>query len=137
MSLVVKSAETASKGPNMAVGVKQPPTSAFMDGLTITAKVVIKGRWMLEDLEQWAKIKFKPARSRSLVLEKGTMTDKFKIMKEVISTVSEKPIKGIEKVFYSTLPDRQCINDLEDEARDLMEKLENSGLPGKFIAWCF
>ena len=50
MNLVVKSAETASRGLVMMSGVKQPPTRAFMDDMTVTARSVIEGRWMLEDL---------------------------------------------------------------------------------------
>lgn len=45
-----------------------------MDDLIITAKSVPEGRWILEDLVEltdWARIKFKPEMSRSVVLGKG------------------------------------------------------------------
>lgn len=126
----------------MAAGVRQPPTRAFMDDLTITAKTVIEGRWMLEDLEKrvtWARMKFKPAKSRSLVLKNGKVSDryKFKIRGEVIPTVSEKPIKSLGKVFDSSLSDKESINAMKDQAKTMMEKVDRSGLPGKFKAWCY
>jgi hypothetical protein len=73
INLIVKLAETASRGPKMAAGVNQPTTRAFMVDLTITAKTVIEGRWMLEDPEKlvlWARMKFKPAKSHNLVLKR-------------------------------------------------------------------
>jgi hypothetical protein len=45
MNLIVKLPETASRGPTMAAGVKQPTTRAFIDDLTITANTVNKERW--------------------------------------------------------------------------------------------
>lgn len=53
---------------------------AFMDDL-ITARSVPEGRWILEDLikrTSWAKMEFKPAKSRSLVLKRGHVQDRFR-----------------------------------------------------------
>ena len=47
-----------------------------MDDMTITAKSIVEGRWMLEDLEKlftWARMRFKPTKSRSLVIKKGKL----------------------------------------------------------------
>ena len=52
MNLIVKSVERTSRGPVMESGIRQPPTRAFMDDMTITARSVVEGRWMLEDLEE-------------------------------------------------------------------------------------
>ena len=79
----------------MATGMKQPPTRAFMDGLTITAKQIIVDKWMLENLEylmMYARMKCKSTKSRNFVLQK-----------EVILTVGEKPIMSLGKVFESSL----------------------------------
>ena len=56
----------------------------------------------------WARMKFKPVKSWSLVLKRGKGTDpfRFKIKRKVIATVSEKPIKSLGKVFASTLSDK-------------------------------
>lgn len=39
----------------------------FMDDVTITAKSVLEGRWILEDLEEltkWSRIEFKPEKGK-------------------------------------------------------------------------
>lgn len=78
-------------------GIQQVPIRAFMDGLTITARSVPKGRWILEVVEitKVARMEFKPSKSRSLVLRRGCVQDhyRFKISKDVIPTVQEKPVK--------------------------------------------
>ena len=74
MNLLVKSAEKMSRGPVMQSGISQPPTRAFMDDMTITAKSVLEGKWMLQDLKElidWARMTFKPSKSKSLILQKG------------------------------------------------------------------
>ena len=64
----LKAAEKMSRGP----GVSKPPTRAFMDEMTITAKSVLEDKWMLQDLGDIvhrARMKFKPSKSRSLILK--------------------------------------------------------------------
>lgn len=61
LDLVVKSAETASRGPTMKTRIKQPPIQMFMDNMTVAARLAIDERWMLEDLEKlitWARMRF-------------------------------------------------------------------------------
>ena len=68
-NLLVKAAEKKSRGPVLKSGSKLPPTRVFMDDMTITAKSIVEGRWMLEDLEKLftlARMRFKPTKSRSL-----------------------------------------------------------------------
>lgn len=47
--------------------------------MTVTTEPVSGGRWILMGLEKlfgWAKMPFKPSKSRSLVLKKGRVADK-------------------------------------------------------------
>merc|ERR1711894_714959 len=126
----------------MKSGVRQPPTRAFMDDMTVTAKSVVEGRWMLEDLEKlisWARMRFKPAKSRSLVLQKGKVQERsrFKVGGQVIPTVSEQPVKSLGKWFTADLNDRESVREMTSAAVTWMEAIEKSGLPGKFKAWCY
>ena len=126
----------------MASGIRQPPTRAFMDDMTITAKSVVECRWMLEDLERlisWARMKFKPEKSRSLVLKKGKVNTrmKFKIKGEVIPTVTEKPVKSLGKWFDTSLKDTESITQMVIQGEEWMCKIDRSGLPGKYKAWCY
>ncbi|XP_076080058.1 uncharacterized protein LOC143050834 [Mytilus galloprovincialis] len=109
MNLIVKSVEKPSRGPLLSSGVRQPPVRAFMDDITVTAKTVIEGRWSLEELERmikWARMKFKPSKSRSLIVRKGKVQDEtFELAGEKIPTVGEKPVKCLGKKFDATLAD--------------------------------
>lgn len=62
----------------------------------------------LERLLGWASMSFKPAKSRSLILKKGRVVDKFRfsISGRKIPTISKKPGKSLEKFFDSSLKDK-------------------------------
>ncbi|CAC5421780.1 unnamed protein product [Mytilus coruscus] len=101
MNLIVKSVEKPNRGPLMSSGIRQPPVRAFMDDMTVTAKTLIEGRWTLEELEgmiSWARMKFKPSKSRSLVVRKGKVRDEtFELAVEKISTVGDKLVKCLRR----------------------------------------
>lgn len=142
MNLLVKSAETKSRGPVLSSGVKQPPTRAFMDDMTVTAKSVPEGRWMLEDLSnliKWARMKFKPTKSRSLVLKKGKVENKyrFRIGADTIPTLTDNPVKSLGKWFRACLNDKEAVSDMLQQTTVWMKATDRSGLPGRFKTWCF
>ena len=142
MNLLVKSAEKKSRGPLLSSGVKQPPTRAFMDDMTVTAKSVPEGRWMLEDLSsliKWARMKFKPTKSRSLVLKKGKVENKyrFRIGADIIPTLTDSPVKSLGKWFRACLNDREAVRDMVLQTVMWMKATDKSGLPGRFKTWCF
>ena len=84
-------------------------------------------------------MRFKPAKSRSLVLKKGKVQDRFrfKVTGETIPTVSQQPVKSLGKWFTADLNDRQGTREMVTTAIGWMESIEKSGLPGKFKAWCY
>jgi len=55
----------------------------------------------------------------------------------VIPTITERPVKSLGKWFTTDLNDRHSIKETVDTAIDWMERVEKSGLPGKFKAWCY
>ncbi len=104
MNLLVKSVEKLCQDAVLATGIQQVPIRAFMDDLTITAKSVPEGRWILDDLVElndWTRIQFKSEKSRRLVLRKGRVQDqfRFKIKDTIIPTVQEKPLKSLGKWY--------------------------------------
>ena len=142
MNMLVKAAEVECRGPLSRSGVRQSPIRAYMDDLTVTTTSVMGGRWLLKGLERnmtWARMYFKPAKSRSLVLKKGKIMEKVRltVAGETIPTLSEKPIKSLGKTFNSSLKDtaakQKTIKDLEE----WLTKIDKSGLPGRFKAWLF
>ncbi|XP_028292553.1 uncharacterized protein LOC114455485 [Gouania willdenowi] len=142
MNMLVKSAEVQCRGPLSKSGVRQPPIRAFMDDLTVTTTSVPGCRWILSGLEElisWARMSFKPAKSRSLVLKKGKVTGKFSFSLGTtkIPSLTEKPGKSLGKVFNCSLRDADSTQSTNQELETWLAAVDKSGLPGKFKAWIY
>ncbi|XP_061920230.1 uncharacterized protein LOC133660667 [Entelurus aequoreus] len=142
MNMVVKSAEVQCRGPLSRSGVRQPPIRAYMDDLTITTTSVPGSRWILQGLERligWARMSFKPAKSRSMVLKKGKVVNKFQftISGTVIPSITEQPVRNLGKLFDSSLKDSAAIQKSTEELGGWLTKVDKSGLPGRFKAWIY
>lgn len=126
----------------MKTGVRQPPISAFMDYLTIITTSVPVSRWILQGLEKlinWARMSFKPAKSRSLVLKRGRVVDKFQFSLNgaTIPSITEQPVKSLSKLFDCSLKDSASIQKVSKELEIWLSKVDKSGLPGRFKAWIY
>ncbi|GAA6088928.1 uncharacterized protein LOC109140547, partial [Tachysurus ichikawai] len=140
--MLVKSAEPECRGPKSKTGIRQPPIRAFMDDLTVTVESVPGARWILKGLErliEWARMSFKPAKSRSLVLKKGRVVEKFRftISGTQIPTLSEKTVKSMGKTFDRSLRDTTSIRNTSEELERWLKMVDKTGLPGKFKAWVY
>lgn len=140
MNMIVKSAEVECRGPKSSSGTRQPPIRAFMDDLTVTTTSVPGCRWLLQGLERlmsWARMSFKPAKSRSLVLKKGKEADcfRFALGETTIPSVADRPVKSLGKIFYSSLKDSAAIKQAKCDLTNWLTAIDSSGLPGKFKAW--
>ena len=142
MNMLVKAAEKQCRGPLSKSGIRQPPIRAFMDDLTVTTASVPGGRWILEGLENlisWARMTFKPAKSRALVIKKGKVVDKFRFFLSgtEIPSIIEKPVKSLGKLFDSSLRDTAAIQSTVTELESWLAAVDKSGLPGKFKTWIY
>ncbi|KAJ3609088.1 hypothetical protein NHX12_023615 [Muraenolepis orangiensis] len=142
MNMLTKSAEPECRGPRTNSGQRQPPIRAFMDDLTVMTESVPGCRWILKGLEElveWARMRFKPAKSRSMVLRKGKVVDKFRfnIADTAIPSISEKSVKSLGKVFDCSLRDTTSIQSTCTELDGWLKSVDKSGLPGKFKAWVY
>ncbi|XP_052260999.1 uncharacterized protein LOC127865146 [Dreissena polymorpha] len=82
MNLILNAAKKETRGPKTASGIYLPSNRSFMDDLTITTQTHVQARWVLLALESttsWARMKFKPKKSRSLIIKKGQSTKKFNL----------------------------------------------------------
>jgi len=84
-----------------------------MDDLSLKASVP-GSRWILKGLEEmitWACMSHKPAKSRTLVLKKENMTNKFcfALGSTQIPSITEKPVKRLGKGFDCNLRDTASI----------------------------
>ncbi|KAK7889536.1 hypothetical protein WMY93_025096 [Mugilogobius chulae] len=118
MNMLVKSAEPECRGPL---------TKLSMD---------LEG---LEHMITWARMEFKPAKSRSLVVRKGKVTDEFRFtLRDIqIPSVREKPIKSLGKTFDATLKDAAALQETTEQLAMWLKEVDKSGLPGKFKAWIY
>lgn len=94
----------------MESGTRQLPIRGFMDDHTITSLAHVQTRWILKalyDMATWAQMKFKPRKSRSMVIRSGKVTSKFQlqVQGEMIPTIEENPIKCLGKWYDATLTD--------------------------------
>lgn len=95
INMIIKSAGVECTGPLSRSGIRQPPIR-IMDDLTVMTTPVPGCRWLLQELGRLitrARMSFKPAKSRSLVLKKGRAVDHFPSALDgtQIPTVTEKP----------------------------------------------
>ena len=79
MNLLINSTKRETRGPKTQPGIYLPSSRVFLDDLTLTTSCHIQARWMLTDVVTWARMKFKPAKSRSLVIKKGKTTESLTI----------------------------------------------------------
>ncbi|TWW81809.1 hypothetical protein D4764_01G0016240 [Takifugu flavidus] len=138
MNMIVKSAEVECRGPLSISGTRQPPIRAFMDDFTVMTTSVPGCRWLLQGLE-WLISCFKPTKSRSLVLRKGKVANRFRFALggTPIPTVMEKPVKSLGKVFNSSLRDSDALLQAKADLRSWLTAIDKSGLPGKFKTWIY
>ncbi|XP_061733213.1 uncharacterized protein LOC133536595 [Nerophis ophidion] len=142
MNMLVKSAEVQCRGPLSRSGVRQPPIRAFMDDLRVTTTSVPGCRWILNGLQEvisWARMNFKPAMSRALVLKKGKVTGKFcfSLGTTKIPSLTEEPVKSLGKVFNCSLRDAVSTRSTNQDLETWLTVVDKSGLPGKFKAWIY
>ncbi|KAJ3581477.1 hypothetical protein NHX12_016599 [Muraenolepis orangiensis] len=131
MNMLTKSAEPECRGPRTNSGQRQPPIRAFMDDLTVVTESVPGCRWILKGLEElveWARMRFKPAKFRSMVLRKGKVVDKFRfnIANTAIPSISEKPVKSLGKVFDCSLRDTTSIQSTCTELDGWLKSVDKS-----------
>ena len=141
MNIIITAAESECRGPITDSGVRHSPCKAFMDDITVMTPSVIGTRWVLGGLEKmtrWARLRFKPQKSRSLTIVKGKVHDqRFTIGGELIPTIQENPIKCLGKRFDDTLGDLANADVIEKELRQWLRTIDESSLQGKHKAWCF
>ncbi|RXN28661.1 reverse transcriptase [Labeo rohita] len=142
MNLIIAAAGKEARGPKMQSGIRQPPIRGYMDDLTVTTTTHVEARWVLTVLDRmatWARMRFKPKKSRYMVIRKGKLTNRvtLHVQGEVIPSLKENPIKCLEKWFDDSLTDRKNISCTEKQTEEWLRKIEKSGLPGKFKAWLY
>ncbi|XP_052259364.1 uncharacterized protein LOC127863766 [Dreissena polymorpha] len=142
MNLIINPANKETRGPKKSTGLHLPTNRGFMDDLTVTTQTHIQARWVLKVLEEaatWARMNFKPKKSRSLVIKRGSVTKRFtlQVQRENIPSIMDSPIKCLGKWFDSSLSDKANVERIRSQLQEGLKQIDKSALPGKFKAWLF
>ena len=102
----------------MQGGPRLPPIRAFMDDMTTMTSTALCTSRLLDKLNsnlQWARMKVKPSKSRSLSIVIGKVVDKnFAINEEVMPTVLE---KSLGRWYDGSLRNKSQVGKLRQETR--------------------
>ena len=82
MYLIINAAKRKIRGHKTASGIQLPSNRGFMDDLIISSTTHVQAGWVLttlDDTVHLARMKFKPNKSRSLVIKKGKVTKRFNL----------------------------------------------------------
>ncbi|XP_052271350.1 uncharacterized protein LOC127872054 [Dreissena polymorpha] len=142
MNLIINAAKRETKGPKTTSGIYLPSNRGFMDDLTVTTATHVQARWVLRALNEtvtWARMKFKPKKSRSLVIKKGKVTQRFtlQVQSEDIPSIVDNPIKCLGKWYDASLNDTSSTNRTKNQLQEGLKQIDQTSLPGKFKAWLY
>jgi len=106
-----------------------------MDDLTITTESHIQARWILnalEDVFTWARMSFKPRKSRVLILRKCKVwpNTTLRVQGEEIPSLINNPVKCLGKWFDTTLSDNNNTERTKQQLQDRLKKIDGTCLPG-------
>ena len=139
MTMLVASAKKETKGPRTESGQQQENARLFMDDITTTTETLVQTKHLLDNLArklEWGGLEVRPGKCRSLVLIKGEISKKTpEINGHVISSIADKPVKYLGKIYNKRLNDREQTEETAKELRNNLKKLDRCQVPGKYKAW--
>ena len=139
MTMLVMSVKGETKGPKTATGQQQRNSRLFMDDITTTTGNLVQTKYLLEKLMEklnWAGLEIKPEKCRSLVIIKGEISKKTPVINgNPITSITEKPVKYLGKVYDKSLGDREQIEEVAREVKEFLRKIERCKVPGRYKAW--
>ena len=113
---------------------------AFLDDITLVMnqkQAVQRSLDKMNDLLEWCRMSFKPAKSRSLALTWGKIRSDvfFLVAGQRILTVQEEPVKSLGRVFDETLKDRNQETATWKMMKESLDAIGGVFLPGRFKVW--
>ena len=140
MTWLLRTIKNETKGPTMDTGVIQSNARLYMDDIQTTTETAVQTSYLLEELGTIlcaARLEVKAAKSRSLVIYKGKVRkQEVKMKGEVLTSITEKPIKYLGKWYNESLNDREQLVQVMKQLKIYLNRIDRSMLPGKFKVWC-
>ena len=141
MTMLVMSVQDETKGPKTSSGQRQVNTSLFMDDIATRTENLVQTKCLLDRLVErlkWAGLSIKPEKSRSLVIIRGKVSNKTPSIEGIpITSITEKPIKYLGKLYNKTLNEREQAEEVLVELNQGLKKIEKTQIPGRYKAWMF
>ncbi len=129
-------------GMKLPSGQRLPPVRGYMDDITTilqTAACTTRLLKRIDELVGWARMKIKPAKSRSLSLRKGVRSDRaiFVAGGEEIPWLANQPVRSLGRTYSADLSDRQMGETVRKQLADGLARINQSQLPGKYKVWSY
>ena len=130
------------RGVRSESGQRLPALRSYMDDVTSllqTAACTSRLLKRLEELLNWARMKIKPAKSRSLSIRKGSRNDNivFAVDGEKIPLLTEQSVRSLGREYTADLSDKHMAHSVITQLSEGLVKIDESHLPGKFKTWCY
>ena len=139
MTMLVMSVKDETKGPQTRSGQRQVNTRLFMDDITTTTRSLAQTGHLLDKLVgklEWAGLSVKPEKCRSLVIIKGVVSQRTpQIQGNPITSITEKPVKYLGKVYNKSLNDQEQAGEVLKELKQGLKKIGKTMIPGRYKAW--
>ena len=139
MTMLVMSVKDETKGPETVSGQRQRNSRLLMDDITSTTENLVQTKYLLDKLMaklKWAGLSAKPEKCRSLVIIKGKVSNKTPYIEGTpITSITEKPVKYLGKVYNKTLNDREQAEEVLNELKQGLRRIQKTKIPGRYKAW--
>ena len=134
IEVIIIGARQMARGLKSPSGGRLPALRGYMDDVTTileTAPCTARLLKRFDELTVWARMKIKPAKSRSLSIRKGVRDDRtvFSAGGEKIPLLAEQPIRSLGREYTSELSDRQMGRTAQKQLREGLARIDNSQLP--------
>ncbi len=112
-----------------------PLSSSCTNRLACTNRLLKR----LEERLNWARMKIKQAKSRSLTIRKGVRRDSISssVDGEEIPRLRDQPVRSLGRLYTSDLSDKHMAVAIISQLSNGLEKIDQSFLPGKLKVWCY
>ena len=139
MTMLVVSVKDETKGPETSSGQRQVNSRLFMDDIATTTENLVQTKYLLDKLVnklKWAGLAVKPEKCRSLVIIKGDISSRTPIIEGTpITSITEKQVKYLGKVYNKSLNDHEQIEEVMKELKMNLKKIGRCRVPGRYKAW--
>lgn len=140
MEVFIRASQWIVGGEKIKPGLRLLPIRAYMDDMTTLTTTKACTRRLLEKLQhniEWARMKIKPSKSRSISIIKGRLSDHRIFIGKPIPTVMEKTMKSLGRWYDATLKDTKQVDQLRRDTFNGLERIDRSLLPGSLKLWCY